>query len=220
MNSMVNGVHQSAETLTTSNGAITADNNAPSHNANETGPRVLNSWKDIANYLGKGVRTVQRYESQFGLPIRRPAGKNRSSVIALADEIDAWLNHAPTRNACGTRVLLVLAQNHSEKDSQERMLLEVSAGSFHRARTVEEICALASHFDGDAVVVECNPGDQIRTAILDSMKQRHPATVIFVSPEVELNHKTPKSDEPKLENVDAGKFLHSAKKAFRHAKAA
>lgn len=220
MNSVVSDVHQSAENSTTGAGAITAGKNGLSHNANETAPRVLNSWKDVANYLGKGVRTVQRYESQFGLPIQRPAGKNRSSVIALADEIDAWLNHAPTRNTCGPRVLLVLVQNSTEKDSQERMLLEVSTVNFHRARTAEEVCALASRFDGDSVVVECNPGDQIGTAILGSVKHRHPDTVIFVSPETELDHKTSKSGEPELGNVDAAKLVRAAKKALQHAKAA
>ncbi|HWC17472.1 MAG TPA: hypothetical protein VG498_10675 [Terriglobales bacterium] len=57
----------------------------------------LNSWKEIANYMGRGVRTVQRYEAQFGLPVRRPAGKSRSSVIATRAEIDAWVAAAPYR---------------------------------------------------------------------------------------------------------------------------
>jgi hypothetical protein len=37
-------------------------------------PEILSGWKDIANYLGKGVRTVQRYGREMGLPIHRPAG--------------------------------------------------------------------------------------------------------------------------------------------------
>ena len=35
---------------------------------------VLSSWKDIARYMGKGVRTVQRWERHLGLPVRRPNG--------------------------------------------------------------------------------------------------------------------------------------------------
>ena len=35
---------------------------------------VLSSWKDIAKYMGKGVRTVQRWERHLGLPVRRPNG--------------------------------------------------------------------------------------------------------------------------------------------------
>ena len=59
--------------------------------------RFLSSWKEIANYMGKGVRTVQRYEAQFGLPVRRPAGKSRAAVIATRAEIDAWIAASPIR---------------------------------------------------------------------------------------------------------------------------
>lgn len=57
---------------------------------------VLNSWKEIAKYLGRGVRTVQRYERDLGLPVRRPHGKSRSSVIAIPADLDEWLRNAPT----------------------------------------------------------------------------------------------------------------------------
>jgi CheY-like chemotaxis protein len=57
----------------------------------------LNGWKEIASYLGRGVRTVQRWEADLGLPVRRPRGKDRSAVIALASELDRWLVKAPSR---------------------------------------------------------------------------------------------------------------------------
>jgi hypothetical protein len=56
---------------------------------------VLNSWKEIADYMGRGVRTIQRYERDLGLPVHRPAGKSRSAVIAFADEIDQWMRKGP-----------------------------------------------------------------------------------------------------------------------------
>ena len=59
---------------------------------------ILNSWKEIADYMGRGVRTVQRYEQDLRLPVHRPAGKSRSSVIAFADEIDLWMRHGPSRS--------------------------------------------------------------------------------------------------------------------------
>ena len=52
---------------------------------------ILNSWKEVAGYVGRGVRTVQRWEAELGFPVRRPRGKNRSAVIALKHEIDLWL---------------------------------------------------------------------------------------------------------------------------------
>jgi hypothetical protein len=53
---------------------------------------VLSSWKDIANYLGKGVRTVQRWERELGLPVRRPVGASRKSAVLLSRrDVDEWL---------------------------------------------------------------------------------------------------------------------------------
>ena len=52
---------------------------------------VLHSWKEIAAYLGRGVRTVQRYERAFHLPVRRLGGKTRGTVVAIPEDLDAWL---------------------------------------------------------------------------------------------------------------------------------
>lgn len=60
-------------------------------------PQFLTGWKEIANYLGKGVRTVQRYERQLGLPVRRPAGKPSGSVVATKAELDGWVSASPIR---------------------------------------------------------------------------------------------------------------------------
>src|ERR1700736_5343272 len=61
--------------------------------------RILNSWKEIAGYLGRGVRTVQRWEAQLGLPVHRPAGKDHSAVLAFSSELDEWLDSRPVRHA-------------------------------------------------------------------------------------------------------------------------
>lgn len=50
----------------------------------------LDSWKAIASYLGRGVRTVQRWEREEGLPVHRLAHEKRGSVYADRQEIDAW----------------------------------------------------------------------------------------------------------------------------------
>jgi hypothetical protein len=53
---------------------------------------VLSSWKDIAQYTGKGVRTVQRWERELGLPVRRPRGQaQKSAIISYRCDIDAWM---------------------------------------------------------------------------------------------------------------------------------
>src|SRR4051812_7262662 len=50
----------------------------------------LDSWKSIADYLNRDVRTVIRWEKERGLPVHRvPGGKG--GVFAYRDEIEQWL---------------------------------------------------------------------------------------------------------------------------------
>ncbi len=51
----------------------------------------LDSWKAIAGYLNRDVRTVQRWERAEGLPVHRHQHAERGSVYAFTFEIDAWL---------------------------------------------------------------------------------------------------------------------------------
>ena len=51
----------------------------------------LNSWKEIALYLDRGVRTVQRWERELELPVHRVGRGPRSRVHAFASELRAWL---------------------------------------------------------------------------------------------------------------------------------
>jgi len=60
-------------------------------------PEILSGWKDIARHMGMAVRTVQRYESELGLPVRRPAGKPRAAVVATKSELNAWVAASPIR---------------------------------------------------------------------------------------------------------------------------
>ena len=64
----------------------------------KAGRKVLHSWKEISNYTGRGIRTLQRYEVQFGFPVRRPSGRSRAAVLAFPDEIDEWLREAPKKS--------------------------------------------------------------------------------------------------------------------------
>ena len=50
----------------------------------------LDSWKEIAAYLGRDVTTVQRWEKFEAMPVHRHVHDKRSSVYALAPELDAW----------------------------------------------------------------------------------------------------------------------------------
>lgn len=52
--------------------------------------RRLESWKEIADYLRRGVTTVQRWEREEGLPIHRHVHTTGGSVFAYAGDLDRW----------------------------------------------------------------------------------------------------------------------------------
>ncbi len=79
-----------------------------------TESNILHGWKEIAAHLGCGVRTVQRWELELGLPIRRPRGKQPSNVFAVADELDAWMNAAQIRVTEVDRLRVRLSELEAE----------------------------------------------------------------------------------------------------------
>lgn len=50
----------------------------------------LDSWKAIATYLDRGIRTVQRWEQVAALPVRRLEHEKGGTVYAYKAELDAW----------------------------------------------------------------------------------------------------------------------------------
>lgn len=67
--------------------------NDPSHDP----ARRLESWKEIAVFLGVSVRTAQSWEKERGLPVRRLGGNRRSRVHAYAGELEDWLRASKIR---------------------------------------------------------------------------------------------------------------------------
>lgn len=57
--------------------------------ARAAGERLV-SWKEIATYLNRGARTVQRWEREEGLPVHRLRHDKLGSVYAYKSELDAW----------------------------------------------------------------------------------------------------------------------------------
>jgi len=53
---------------------------------------ILNSWKEIAVYLGRGVRTAQRWERELRLPVHRLGKGRRSPVYSTAAELNFWMS--------------------------------------------------------------------------------------------------------------------------------
>lgn len=57
----------------------------------------LDSWKEIAAYFRRGVRTVRRWEKEEGLPVHRHVHRERGTVYALRSELETWQQTQDTR---------------------------------------------------------------------------------------------------------------------------
>ena len=61
----------------------------PVPHAFEPGER-LEGWKQIAAYLKRDVRTIQRWERAEQFPVRRQMHRKLGSVLAFKDELNRW----------------------------------------------------------------------------------------------------------------------------------
>lgn len=77
----------------------------------------LNSWKEIAAYLMRDVRTLHRWEAEEGLPIHRHLHQKRGSVYAYKSEVEAWWN--------GRRVRLDRRRSLAREVSDRKIMLAV-----------------------------------------------------------------------------------------------
>lgn len=68
--------------------------------------KPLQSWKEIATYLERDIRTAVRWEKRNGLPVRRHGGRSGSSVYAYPSEIEAWRAARPNQSEQGTEAPL------------------------------------------------------------------------------------------------------------------
>src|SRR5262249_52071128 len=57
----------------------------------------LESWGQIAAYLHREIRTVQRWERYHGLPVRRLLVGRLSTVYAYRSELDKWFRERQPR---------------------------------------------------------------------------------------------------------------------------
>ncbi len=85
--------------------------------------KILESWKEVSDYLKHSIKTCQRWEREFGLPIHRFEKVTKGRIFANKAEIDTWIKNKlriaeasekgipafhslavlPVRNLCGDR---------------------------------------------------------------------------------------------------------------------
>ena len=113
-----------------------AEATLPPNTSADAQGRRLESWKEIAGYLGRDVTTVRRWEKREGLPVHRLQHNKLGSIYAYTKELDTWRNERVPAAAIDA--------------PEASQLLEIAAtGSNHRPKGTHwprrwlAICAIA-----------------------------------------------------------------------------
>ena len=87
----------------------TANRETPNLVSTNAGPvrqsATLTGWKEIGNFVGRGVRTVQRWQTELELPVHRVRNSPRSSVFAFKSELDWWMRERAMNNPSTPRLV-------------------------------------------------------------------------------------------------------------------
>jgi tetratricopeptide (TPR) repeat protein len=97
---------------------------------------ILNGWKEIGGYVCRDIRTVERWEKQRGLPVRRVPGAGRATVYALTSELDEWLENSQSEGTQNSgESLTILPTDDGVQRSQQPELVEVATGASFNAHS-------------------------------------------------------------------------------------
>lgn len=152
-------------------------------------PMILKGWKDIAKYLGCGVRTVQRWE-RLSLPVRRPTKSKRSPVVALPEELDTWIKRrspiapsvspqAMTSPSRAFRYRILLADDNESLlvTLAERLCAE--GYDVRTARDGFEALALMHEGAPDLIVSDLKMNNMSGFELFSIVRQRFPAIAVI-----------------------------------------
>ena len=104
--------------------------------------QTLSSWKEIAAFFGRGIRTVQRWERELQLPVYRPKSGHKAPVLAFSNELERWSRSrsiAPSREfkAQDVRTLLQNLRDQIKSHQEEVKRLREQTAQLKQLR--EEI---------------------------------------------------------------------------------
>ncbi|ADV81883.1 hypothetical protein [Terriglobus saanensis] len=119
---------------------------------------MLSSWKEIAQFFGKGVRTVQRWEKTLDLPIHRPPGAPSNVVLARESDLEAWMHRGLPQAEQASAASEDL--DHAFEIIHAR-LRELESGNLEAGRSrEEEIKSLSEHIEALRAAVHAANGRQ------------------------------------------------------------
>jgi tetratricopeptide (TPR) repeat protein len=145
----------------------------------------LDSWKEIANYFRREVRTVQLWEKREGLPVHRHFHKQLGSVFAFRSELEAWneqVSHKagerpeaarqPTKPVPG-RITIRVEPLHNQTRGEQGLCNAIAA------KTIAVLEQLNPRQLSVEVAPAPAPGDRKGKDSPDSLSQESPADYLL-----------------------------------------
>lgn len=121
----------------------------------------LDSWKEIAEYLKRGVRTAQRWEGEAALPVHR-VSPDRGVVFAYRSELDAWWRHRSSANGQAVMAAPDRTPYDTFLESHHQAPRPTPAGASH----VRSFLAEASAVDPDRAFAHTSLGHYFFTLVV------------------------------------------------------
>ncbi len=128
----------------------------------------LDSWKEIASFFRREVRTVQLWEKSEGLPVRRHHHKKLGSVYAYRHELESWWEMRSAPSASAQRIVQPLAEHMVPRaNSIERPRGEEPEPAYHarmmglhfwKQRTRSDLIKAVGYYQ-DALLLDPECGD-------------------------------------------------------------
>src|SRR3954467_11090406 len=85
----------------------------------------LDSWKEIAAFMNRDIRTVQRWEKTEGLPVHRHLHEKAGSVYAYKRELELW--YQSRRLASDNEAPPVVRDPHLGNDGLDAVRFDANA---------------------------------------------------------------------------------------------
>jgi len=141
----------------------------------------LESWGEIATYLRRDVKTVQRWEKRSGLPVYRlVAGRRHPSVYAFREELNRWQAESTLTDSGSTRPLPPgLAEDSLQQESDPPVSsrrLRLAASALVTVAAVALLSSWAVHVQAPKAPAVARPfthfvGDEDHPAISPDGRQ-------------------------------------------------
>jgi hypothetical protein len=100
--------------------------------------KILNGWKEIAEYLHRTPRSARRWE-RLGLPVRRVSASSRSPIVAFSDELEVWARNKRTRMPDSGSIKTNCTLFRRTRDETQRLVNELRAARMEHQRLLRAI---------------------------------------------------------------------------------